>query len=68
MNGEIEGVEHPNESRWGLEDGTLVFYDANGQTTTRFTEMKSTDEKVVLSGRLLVPGHQRVVIHVLEQL
>lgn len=66
--GEIEGVEHQNESRWGLEDGTLVFYDVNGQATTRFTEMKRTDGKVVLSGRLLVPGHQRVVIHVLKQL
>ena len=66
--GEIEGVEHQNESSWGLEDGILVFYDINGQATTRFTEMKRIDGKVVLSGRLLVPGHQRVVIHVLEQL
>lgn len=66
--GKIEGVGHPNESRWGLEEGVLVFYDVNGRPTTRFTEVKQIDRKFVLSGRLLVPGHQPVVIHVLESL
>jgi hypothetical protein len=67
-NGDIQGVDHPSASRWDLEDGILVFYDDNRRPTTRFTEITRSEGKVVLSGRLLVPGHRRVVIHVLEQL
>lgn len=65
--GMIEGVDHPNETRWGLEEGTLVFYHLDGQPSTRFTEMHREGGKVVLSGRLLLAGDEPVVIHVLKE-
>ena len=35
--GTIQGVDHPNESRWNLDDNTLVFYHQSGMPSTRFT-------------------------------
>lgn len=64
-NGTIIGVDHPNESTWRLEDGTLVFYHESGVPSTRFTSIQREDGKIILSGRLLLPGHEPVVIHVL---
>ena len=65
--GEILGVGHPNETRWGLEGGVLVFYHKDGRPSTRFTNMQRQDGKIVLSGRLLLTPPDEVVIHVLEE-
>jgi hypothetical protein len=67
-NGMIIGIDHPNESTWGLEDGTLVFYHASGVPSTRFTSVRHEHGKIIVSGHLLLPGHKPDVIHVLEEL
>lgn len=67
-NGTIIGIGHPNESTWGLEDGTLVFYHISGVPSTRFTSIRREQGKIILSGPLLLPGLKPVVIHVLEEL
>ncbi|MCK5721767.1 MAG: hypothetical protein KAI84_04465 [Gammaproteobacteria bacterium] len=67
-NGTIIGIDHPNESSWGLEDGTLVFYHASGVPSTRFTSVRYEHGKIIVSGHLLLPGHKPDVIHVLEEL
>jgi hypothetical protein len=48
--GKIEGYAHYNESRWALEGSTLVFYDASGKPTCRFTSVRPLDNRLVLSG------------------
>jgi DUF1680 family protein len=35
-NNEIDGADHINESRWGVDGGALVFYAANGAISTRY--------------------------------
>lgn len=67
-NGTIIGIDHPNESTWGLEDGTLVFYHASGVPSTRFTSVRHEHGKIIVSGHLLLPRHKPDVIHVLEEL
>ncbi len=67
-NGTIVGIDHPNESTWGLEDDTLVFYHVSGVPSTRFTSVRQEYGKTIASGHLLLPGHKSVVIHVLEEL
>lgn len=66
--GTIIGIDHPNESIWRLEGGMLVFYHASGVPSTRFTSVRHEHGKTIVSGRLLLPGHKPVVIHVLEEL
>ena len=66
--GTIVGVDHPNESSWALEDGILVFYHVSGVPSTRFTTVRHDHGKIILTGPLLLPGHEPVVIHVLEEL
>jgi len=44
---------HPNESRWGLEGNTLVFYHKSGEPSCRFTSVGIEHGKTVLSGPLL---------------
>lgn len=44
---------HPNESRWGLDDNTLVFYHEGGEPSCRFTSVGIEHGKTVLSGPLL---------------
>jgi len=63
--GRIEGIDHPNETRWGLEDNMLVFYNQEGQPSTRFTEIAREEGKIVLTGRLLLTDE--VVFHVLRE-
>lgn len=63
--GRIEGIDHPNETRWGLEDNVLVFYDQYGRPSTRFTEVTREEGRLTLSGRLLLTDE--VVIHVLRE-
>jgi hypothetical protein len=62
--GKIEGYSHYNESRWGMEGNTLVFYDGSGQPTCRFTTAQTVDGKVVLSGPF-IPNTQ--ISHVLRE-
>jgi hypothetical protein len=63
--GEIHGIDHPNESRWALENGILIFFHADGQVSTRFTHIERKEGKVILSGRLLLTPPGETVIHVL---
>ena len=63
--GRIEGIDHPNEARWGLEDRILVFYHQDGQPSTRFTETALEEGKITLSGRLLLGDG--IVYHVLRE-
>lgn len=65
--GRINGIGHPNESRWGIEDGTLVFFHEDGRPSTRFTEVFREAGKVVLRGRLLLTEGDEEVVHVLKE-
>jgi hypothetical protein len=65
--GRIDGIGHPNEDRWRLEAGQLVFLHRDGRASTRFTETERANGKVVLSGRLLLTPPDEVVIHVLAE-
>ena len=38
-NGVLSGTNHPNETSWDIRDDFLFFLDAEGQATTRFTEL-----------------------------
>jgi len=62
--GKIEGYSHYNESRWGLEGNTLVFYDGSGKPTCRFTTARTVDGRIVLSGPF-IPNPQSS--HVLSE-
>ena len=63
--GKIEGYSHYNESRWGLEGNTLVFYDGGGKPTCRFTTVRTVDGRIVLSGPFL-PNTR--ITHVLREI
>lgn len=60
----IEGYYHPNESRWGIEEGILVFYHESGEPSCRFTAASTEDGRTVLSGPLLFDPD---VTHVLRE-
>ncbi len=63
-NGVITGYQHPNESRWGIESKTLVFYHRSGRVTTRFTSCRKVNGVTILSGTFLPnPG----ITHVLKE-
>jgi hypothetical protein len=64
--GEIEGIDHPNEAYWGLEDGILVLFHVNGEPSTRFDEMLWENGRAVLKGQLLLSPPGDVVVHVLS--
>ena len=51
--GRIEGYSHPNESRWGFQNGTVIFYHQSGQPSCRFSETRQMDGRLVLSGPFL---------------
>lgn len=51
--GKIQGYYHPNEDHWGLDSGTLVFYNPSNQAITRFTKSVESDGITVLSGTFL---------------
>jgi hypothetical protein len=52
-NGGFDVPTHPNETRWGMEDSTLVFYDPRGAATTRFTSIRMRNGRVERSGTFL---------------
>jgi hypothetical protein len=64
--GEIEGIDHPNETRWALEDGVLVFFHESGEPSTRFERMQWENGRAILKGRLILAPPEEVVVHVLE--
>lgn len=55
--GGIDGYYHPNEARWGIEHGILVFYTERGEPSCRFDTVDRKDGRIILSGHfLLEPG------------
>jgi DUF1680 family protein len=62
--GGFDRATHPNESRWGLEGETLVFYDANGVPSTRFTSIRMQNGRVQRRGSFLF---DRSITHVLSE-
>jgi hypothetical protein len=65
--GTIEGIDHPNETGWVLDDaGVLVFLHASGEPSTRFDQVNWRGERAVLRGRLLLSPPEETVTHVLE--
>jgi DUF1680 family protein len=64
-NGGFNVPTHPNETRWGMEGSTLVFYDASGAATTRFTSIRMHNGRVERSGTFLPDPSVR---HVLSEI
>jgi len=62
--GRIGGYSYPNESRWGLEGGKVVFYDSGGRPTCRFESVQQQGGLVVLSGPFLP---DKRITHVLTE-
>lgn len=52
----IGGAGHPNESRWGFENGNLVYFAADGRASCRFSEAHVVEGKLQLSGLYLLGG------------
>jgi DUF1680 family protein len=63
--GTISGYFFPNEARWGVENGVLVFYDTNGNATTRFTSQQTRRGCTVLRGPFLGDS---TIVHVLVEI
>jgi len=61
--GSIAGYSHPNETRWGLEGGTLTFYDQSNQPSTRFTMIKSVHGRMCYEGRF-----DPAITHILREM
>ncbi|MGW4687952.1 beta-L-arabinofuranosidase domain-containing protein [Streptomyces sp. NPDC004244] len=49
--GTIQGHTHPNEARWGRENGALTFFASDGRASTRFVWDARENGRVVLRGR-----------------
>ncbi len=64
-NGAIADSSHPNESRWGLEGDTLVFYAQDGTPSTRFVWTAVENGRMILRGRFTF---DRSITHVLSEL
>src|SRR5262249_54058819 len=47
---------NPNEHRWAMEGGNLVFYAANGAPSTRFTHITMKNGRTQWSGQFLFDG------------
>ncbi|MEI6156945.1 MAG: hypothetical protein WCP87_01105 [Atribacterota bacterium] len=62
--GKISGYSNPNESSWGIEGNTLLFYHSSGKSTTRFNSFQKKDGKWIISGPFLLYGKN---IHVLKE-
>jgi len=69
----IEGANPFNESTWGFENGTLVFYYKDGRPSTRFASifiyppsLKRDEGRIVYSGEFL--GTPPGITHVLTEI
>ncbi len=62
--GRIEGYYHQNESRWGIEGDTIVFYHSSGKPATRFNSFRQEGGRWVISGPFLLSDN---IIHVLKE-
>lgn len=51
--GQFDIRTNPNESRWGMEGDTLVFYAASGAASTRFTNIRMQNGRVERWGTFL---------------
>jgi DUF1680 family protein len=51
--GSFDIPTNPNETRWGMEGGTLVFYAANGVVSTRFTSIRMQNGRTQRRGIFL---------------
>ncbi|MET9387650.1 beta-L-arabinofuranosidase domain-containing protein [Streptomyces sp. NPDC002928] len=49
--GTIQGHTHPNEARWGRENGALAFFASDGRASTRFVWDARENGRMVLRGR-----------------
>lgn len=54
--GKIEGYSSFNESKWGVEDKELVFYNEAGQVSARFSNFERKNGKWVIYGYLVQEG------------
>jgi hypothetical protein len=67
-NGSIQGYTDENETIWGFDPndpGTVVFYNYQGKSSTRFTSIQQSNELYVLKGTFLFQDN---ITHVLTQL
>jgi len=65
-NGKIDGYYHPNESRWALVNGMVVFYHESGVPSCKFYTVQRRNGKFVMSGKVLIDNSGNT--HVLEEL
>jgi len=63
-NGRIEGYAHPNESRWGIEGNTLIFYHESGKPATRYESFTRESGLWVIRGPFLLGTG---TVHVLKE-
>ena len=61
-NGTFDVATHPNETRWGMEGNVLVFYDASGAASTRFTSIRMGNGRVARRGEFLPDTRIRHVL------
>ncbi|MBV7701064.1 beta-L-arabinofuranosidase domain-containing protein, partial [Streptomyces sp. TRM70350] len=62
--GTIQGHTHPNEARWGRENGALVFFTRDGRASTRFVWDAREDGRIVLRGSFEFDGR---IVHELRE-
>lgn len=66
--GQILVYPHPNESRWGVENGKIVFYHKSGKITTQFDTLNIENGKLILRGDFVDPKEKKQgVIHILKE-
>ena len=63
--GKVEAYKHRNESRWGIENGQVVFYNVHGSVSTRFTSVETRDGGLYLNGTFLFDNR---IIHYLQEI
>jgi DUF1680 family protein len=63
--GVIAGHSHPNEARWGTEDGAIVFFAQDGRASTRFVWVSRENGRTMLRGAF---EFDRSITHVLSEL
>jgi Beta-L-arabinofuranosidase, GH127 len=61
-NGAFDVPTNPNETRWGMEGDVLVFFDAHGAASTRFTSVRMRNGRVERSGPFLPDTRIRHVL------